>query len=327
MALEIGRQGYLGLAIESTPGTPEVSPSVFIPFTENSLQDKHEPLMDVSSRASRWLNHDTVVGKKWGEGDIAIYADSINSGYLFKLAFGNETKTTVGADVNDHQFIITASGNTPKSATLWNYRGSGVSVRQHFYSCVDSLEMEITNEDIATITTSFLTDDPSNVSAPTLTTTSGTVFTWKDTSVKFGSTIASAEVATAKKLTNFKFTIANNVEAHYRTGSNTPDAFTAGECEVTGEYTVFLESDTEIDDYKNMNKQSMILTMTGAGLPGATTEQLKVQFRRVIFEDEAIETDLGGVFAVTQTFRCIQGTPLDPGTVDVTLRNGKTSVY
>lgn len=326
MALEIGRQGYLGLAIESTPGTPEGSPSVFIPFTENTLQDKHEPLLDISSRANRVKDHDAVTGKQWGEGDVAMYLDSINAGYMFKLALGNESKTAVNADVDDHLFYVTTSGNTPTTATLWNYRGAGPSVRQHSYGTVDTMEFEVTNEDIATLTCSFMSSYPSTVSAPTITTTSGTVFTWKDTTVAFGDTPNDALSATPTKLTNFKLTIANGVELQYRTGASTPSVINTGECEVTGEYTLFLEDDTEINRYRNLTKQAMVLTATGAGLPGGTSERMRVTVKKFVIEDQGMAVDLGGVFALTQTFRALWNQD-DPGFVDFELRNGKKTTY
>jgi len=330
MALLIGRQSSAGLAVEATPGTPEASPSVFIPFTENTLQEKHEPLMDISSRASRVKDHDAVAGKKWGEGDLAVYVDATNIGYLFKTALGNEVKTVVGGtpEVNDHQFYPTTSGNTPKSATLWDMRGSGPSVKKHAFSCIDTLEFEVTNEDIATATSSFITGFPTEVTAPTLATTSGTLLTWKDTTVKFGDNIVDAESQTATKLTNLKLTIANNVEAIYRSGDNEPDTFIVGEAEITGEYTVFLEGDTEINAYRNLTKRAMLIDLIGANIgTGGYTERVRMNIHRMIIEDEAVETELDGVLAITQSFRLIQGTEENPGYFDVIIRNLKTSVY
>lgn len=329
MALEIGRQGYLGLALEAAAGTPESSPAVFIPFTENSLMDKHEPLVDISSRASRVKDHDAITGKKWGEGSVAAYADANNLGYFLKLALGNETKTIVGGtpEVNDHQFYPTTSGNTPKSATMWNYRGDAPAVKQFSFGCLDTLELEVTNEDIATVNASFITDYPTKVSAPTLTTTSGTLLTWKDMTVKFGNTVNEALVATATKLTNFKLSLANNVEAHYRSGNNEPDTFTVGEFEATGEYTLFFEDDTELDAYRDLTKRAMVIDLTGANIGGGYTERVRIVVHQMFIEQNDTATDLDGVWALTQNFRAIQAPPANPGFLDVTVRNLKATVY
>lgn len=328
MSLTIGRQGYLGIAIESVAGTAESTPSRFIPFTENTLQDKHEKLVDISSRASRVKDHDSVVGKKWSEGDIGVYMDSLDAGYLFKLAFGIEAVTQVGSSTAyDHLFTPTVSGNSPKTATLWNYRNDGATVRQHAYSCVDQLEIEVTNEDLAIMTASVLGGYPSTVAAPTLSTTSGTIFTWKDLTVQFGTTYAAALAATATKVTSAKIELANNVETIYRSGSAEPDAFVLGELEVTGEYTLFFENDTELNAYRNNDKRCAVFTLNGASLGGGNTEQVKIIIRRMFIEEAEMETDLDGVVAITQTFRAIQGAATDPGFVEVVMRNQKTTAY
>ncbi len=329
MALEIGRQGYVGVAVESTAGTPEASPSTFIPFTENTLMDKHEKLTDISSRASRIKDHDSRDGKKWGEGDVAGYLDSIDIGYILKVALGNEVKTVVGGTpaVHDHAFFVTASGNTPKSATLWNYRGATPSVKQHAFACIDTLELEITNEEIGTFTAAFLSNFPSKVTAPSLTTSSGTLLAWDNMTVKFGNDFNDAIAQSATKVENFKLSITNNVEAQYRSGSSTPDTFTVGEAEVTGEFTLFFENDVELDAYRENSKRAMVVDLVGANVGGGNTERIRFTIHRMFIEDSAPATDLGGVFALTQTFRVVQGQGENPGYLDITVRNLKTSLY
>src|SRR5437667_163135 len=137
MAEKIARLGQLGLAVEAVPGTPEATPDVFIPFTENTLRGHHEPIMDNSVRGSRVKDYSSVAGKRWGEGDITMYLDSINAGYLLKGAFGLESRTQKNATppVHDHLITPTVSGNTPTAFTLWDYKG--VDTEQYSYVSVD----------------------------------------------------------------------------------------------------------------------------------------------------------------------------------------------
>lgn len=323
MSLQIGRTGYLGLAIESVAGTAESTPSIFYPTTEDSIEAKHEKLVNISTRANRIKDYDSVAGKKWGEGDISAYLDASNAGYLFKLAFGQETKTNVATGVDNHQFYVTASGNTAKTATLWQYRGSDPSVQRYTRMAVDTLELEVMNDDIATMTASFMGSENTAVSAPALTTTSGTVFTWANASLKLGDTVASARNATATKVTNFKLTVNNNLEMLYRAGSNSVDEITLGECEVSGEYTLFFENDTEFNAYMNNTKRALVLTLTGADL-GTAFEQLEICLERIFLEDKSIETGQDSLFAITANFRALQ---TNVGYVTVNLRNGKQTVY
>ena len=45
--------------------------------------------------------------------------------------------------IDDHQFYVTASGNTPKTATLWNYRGDTPAIRQHSNAAVDEAAIDV----------------------------------------------------------------------------------------------------------------------------------------------------------------------------------------
>ena len=230
MSLVIGRQGYFGIAIENVAGTPESAPVVFLPFTENSLEVIAEKLTDVSSRASRVLNHDSISGRQWTEGDVSMYLDATNSGYLFKLALGQETKTQVSVSpaVDNHQFYITASGNSPKTATGWLYRGDGPAVRRTSRLAVNTLDIEVTNDDLATMTASFIGGESVSNSAPTLLTTSGTVLNWSNGCLRFGENLNDALNSQATKITNFQMSINNNLEPIFRCGNTALDEIIMG---------------------------------------------------------------------------------------------------
>lgn len=326
MSEKIGRLGYLGLAIEASNGTPEATPDVFLPFTDNSLRGHHEPLGDIASRTSRIKDYGSVQGKRWGEGDVTIYLDSLNSGYLLKLGLGLEARTQKNATppVHDHLLTPTVSGNAVTAATLWDYKG--VDVQQYSYAAVDQVEIEVTNEGIATIKASFMSKAPSTVIAPTLTTTSGTLYTWKDMNARFGSTVVAAKAASATKLNNFKLSIANNLELNYKSGSAQPDSVTYGPVEVIGEYTLFFESATDRDNYLNLVKQSMVITLTGASLGSGYSEQLELVLKSIRIEDQDFETGLEDIFALTANFRA-EWDQSQAGYFEATLRNGKATDY
>lgn len=326
MAVLIGRQGYAGLAIEAVAGTPESAPSVFLPMTEFSLKSKNEKIVDLSSRASRFKDHDAISGKKWAEGDLGMYLDATNSGYLLKLALGNEVKTAVQANpaVHNHQFYPTASGNTALTATLWGYGNEGNQVARYSKVAVDSLEVEIPNEGLATIKASLMSEDGTFVTAPTLTTTSGTLFAWSVTSVQLGATIADALVATPTKVTNVKFNINNNLQMIYRSGSAVVSEIALGENEILGDYTVLLEGVNEMNSYKNATKQAIIITLTGGSM-GGVTERMQILIPRVIAEEVEIETGQSDLYSITTSFRALRGAPEGPFVIN--LQNGKTTVY
>jgi|SRR5581483_2895129 len=326
MAEAIGRRGFLGLAIEATAGTPEATPDIFVPFTENSMRGHHEPLMDIAARTSRVKDFGSVSGKRWGEGSVTMYLDSLNCGYLLKLAFGAESRTQLNATppVHDHQMTPVVSGNAVTAATLWDNKV--VDTEQYAYAAIDQCEIEVTNDGIATIKANFMSKAPSSVTAPALTTTSGTLFTWKDMSAKFGSTVALANAATATKLTNFKLEIANNLELNYKSGSNQPDTITYGPVEVKGSYTLFFENTTDRNNYYNLVKNSMVVTLTGASLGSGFSEQLQIVLKKITIQDIDMATGLDDLFALTANF-IAEWDQDQAGFAEITLRNGKATNY
>lgn len=327
MAENIGRLGYLGIAPEAVAGTPESTPDIFIPFTENTLRGHHEPLTDISARSSRVMNAGSVPGKRWGEGSVTMYLDSLNAPYLLKLAYGQEANTQKNSapPVYDHLFIPTVSGNAALSATLWN--SQKVDCEQYAYAVIDSCEVTIGTDGIATIQANFMSKAPATVTAPAVTTTSGTLYTWKDMTAQFGTTVVSALQASATKLTNFQFTINNNVSTNYKSGSNQPDTLTYGAVEVTGQFTLFFETATQRDAYYNLTKQALVVTLNGAGLgTGGYTEQLQFFFEKIILEDDDFETGLDDLYTITGSFRA-EINQANAGYVSAVARNGKSSVY
>lgn len=323
---KIGRLGYLGLAIESVNGSAEATPDVFIPFTENSMRGHHEPIRDIASRASRVADYSSVGGKKWGEGSIKMYLDSSNCGYLMKMTFGQEARAQLNATppVHDHLFYPTVSGNAVTTATLWDYKG--FDVEQYTYASVDVAEIEVTTDGIATISTSIMSKAPTTTTAPTLTTASGTLYTWKDMNVYFGDTVVGALASSATKLTSFKATISNNLELNYKSGSQSPDTITTKQLEVTGSYSLYFESATERDKYYNLTKKSMVVRLSGANLGSGYGEKLDLVFKKVTIEDIEIETGLDDLYAITCNFRAEYSIE-QAGFVEATLRNGKATDY
>lgn len=326
MAEKIGRLGYLGLAIEASAGVAESAPDIFVPFTENSLRGHHEALADTSARTSRVADYSSVLGKRWGEGTVAMYLDSINVGYFLKLALGQESNTTKSASppVYDHLFYATVSGNAATTATLWDT--NGVDCEQYTYGVIDSCEITIGNDGIATISGNFMAKAPATVTAPTLSTVSGTLFTWKDLNARFGSTVAAARAASATKLNSLTITIENNSQSNYKSGSNQPDTITYGPVKVSGSYTLFFETTTDRDAYYALTKRSGVFTLTGAGIGAGFTEQIEIVVKKFRLEDIDMETGLDNLFAITCNFVAEMDQD-QAGYVEATVRNQKSTNY
>ena len=318
MAIDIGRTGSLGLAIEASPGSANITAAVFIPYTDISLRGHHEPLENISSRASRLMDSDSSLGRRWSEGDVSMLCDVVNSGYLFKLALGNEQLTTGSPD--NHTFYTTVSGNAPKTATLIQSRGQ-TDVEQYVYSAVDELTLEV-SDGLATLTASFQAKHPVAGTGQTETTTSGTVLGFKDYFVQFGNTLTAAGTAATTPLSEFSITFANNLEVIHRSGSDNVSAIRTKGFKCSGSYTLFFDSVTDRDAYYALTKRSMIMTASGN-----VSESLRIRIPEFRLDEAEVSTGLDDFYTVTANFTAEDDVDSGARLVDVRLQNEKASVY
>jgi len=321
MALRIGRQGYLGLGIESTPGTA-VASTTTIPFIANTLKGKHEPIKDIAARGSRAQEFTSVVGKQWGEGEVTVNVDTLNVGYFLKLATGTENVNTVSAPVYDHIFYTTVSGNTPLTATLYNYQG--VDVQRYASMAVDKLDFEL-KDALMTVKATFKGFFP-NSGSHTPATVSGTLLSYTSYKIQLGSSLINAAASTAIAISDFSLALNNNAEVIFESGQATPSRVFWKQFTAKGSFTRFFETTTDLDNYYNLNKQSLILTASGTGLPGGYSESLTFNLAKLVYVDSEIATGIENFYAIKTSFDC-EVDVLQGKQYDIVLRNYRSTTY
>lgn len=316
MAITIGRLGYLGFGIETSPGDA-VSPDIYLQYTDISLRGHHEPIEYIGTKTSRIMDKGSVVGKKWGEGDVTIDLDNHASGYLFKCALGSENLAT--GTPNVHTFYPTVSGNTPTTATL--IQGRDTDNIQYTFAAIDELSMEV-SDGLGTLQASFMTDFPTETTAQTATSTSGTLFSFKDMAVQFGTNLTAADAASATPINELSMSIANNIEVIHRSGSSTVSTIRSKGLRVSGSYTVFFDSTTDRDAYYNLFKRAMVITFTGN-----TNESLEVRVPQFRLAESEISTGIDDFYVIKCDW--VAEDVVDSGVrlISVLLSNDKNDTY
>lgn len=290
---QLGRKGWLGVANEITQGVP-LAPTDYLPFTANTIHGMQQPIADETARGIRDKNYGSVLGKRWSEGDVEFHLDPNLSGYFLGAAFGNNVQTSLGGGWYSHALTRNNSNQPTESLTLNNYR----VVDQELIAgaVVDTLEIKAADQYIdakASIKGFF----PQVSASGTGITTSGTLFTWANYKTFFGtvaSGIANANVEV--KMTDFDFTIKNNVEETWRSGTYDPITIEYKDFEVDGNYTIFFENQSDKFAYYNVTKDAIVFKATGATF-GGNTESLTVNFYQVRLDTFTLETGLDNFFA------------------------------
>lgn len=318
MAINIGRLGYVGLGIEDTPGSA-VAPDVFFPFTDVSLRGHHEPIEEIASKTARVMDRDSVSGKQWSEGDLTMNLDVVNSGYLFKMALGQESLVT--GTPNTHTFYTTMSGNTPTTATL--VFGRTTDIEEYSFATINELSLEV-SDSLATVTASIMANFPEIGDSQSVTITSGTVFAFHNYEVRFGNDLTAANGASPTPMNEFSITIANNAEGIYQSGQQTPTKYRTKGLRVSGSYTLFFENETDKNAYYALNKRAMEIKFTGNA-----DEELILRVPKFRLSEGEVSTGVDDFFVINCEF--VAEDKVDTTTAtrffDVVLKNDKSTVY
>ena len=112
MAERLANIGYLGLKVESTPGTA-VTPSDFIPLYSESMTTNLNLVEDDPIVGLPWKTYQTVQGQRDHQGKVTVLAEPNTSARLFDMLM------TKGTGVVTYSFTVT-SANATVGATYTN---------------------------------------------------------------------------------------------------------------------------------------------------------------------------------------------------------------
>jgi len=318
----IGRRGWLNIALETTPGVPVVPSNIYIPFLECSLRERMTPIPELSARGIRdEQGENSLIGKKWGEGRIRVNLDPTLAPVLLGLAMGDfGTPQSEGSGVYTHTFAR-KSDNTPKTASVIFDR---VVDRLLFsYLVVNTAEVSF-SDGLAELSADCLSRFPIVSTSGTLTTTSGTLFSFRDATIKMGANLTEAEGATQMKVKDFRLTINNNAEQVYVIGNNDVDSILVKNFGVAGHFSLLFENTTQRDIFRNLTKKAMIVTLTGAGIGGGMNEFIKFRIAKLRFEDYSPEIPIDDLATEGIDF-IAEYSSSDEMTMDIKVRNRRSS--
>lgn len=320
--MNIGRKGWVNIALESTAGVPVAPSSDYIPFLECSLKEKMTPIPELSARGLRdEQGENSQIGKKWGEGDLKVNLDPKIAPYLLGMAMGDfGTPVSEGGGVYTHTFARNSS-NTPKTASIIFDR---ITDRQLFpYVVVNSLEVSF-SDGFAELSANIMSRFPAASVSGSLSTVSGTLFTFRDAQIRMGADLTAAAAATPLKVKEFKITIENNAEQIYVIGNNDTDSIAVKNFGINGSLSLQFDSTTQRDIFRNLTKKAMIVTLTGNGIGNGLSEFVKFRIAKLRFEDYSPEIPIDDL--ITEGIDWVgEYSSGDAKTLDIQIRNQKSS--
>lgn len=297
-----GTQVNVGIGSEATAGTA-VAATVFPKWAELSMQSVTDASMLNSARGIRNEISDSKIKRKYSKGSLAVMPNSTNAAILFMAALGSKAVSGPTDSAYTHTFTVQDANASMKTLTVLLEQAGEVTER--YAGCVvNTLNLECA-DDYAKLTAELIGGFP-DTSTLSETFAQFTEYNYGDYTAKFGTSLSNAGGASATPLKGFTLNINNNVlvDEAFLSGAVTPVAggFVAGRLQITGSYTLHFNGTTELDKYKALTKNALIISFVG-GLIGATsTQDITINLGKLVLTAPPKEYNLDGLVILKQEF-------------------------
>jgi hypothetical protein len=297
----IGRRESVGLGLEATAGTA-VAAQAWYPHLALTLDQKTTLTENVSALGRIEDINDSVVTEEWAEGSLQgkIYGKSF--GYLLANMFGSVSATLHSSETTVWDNTFTLQQSTSSVPTLTFTRINPVVTRQYAFGNQSDIEINVTQQDWATFTSTIMSKVGSSTSATAAYTTGEPEFTSKDATLKFASAVAGLSGATAVDFKSIKMKLSRKIERYTPIGSIDPTSFDFDSFGVTGTITArYTDTVNELIALAD-TPQAMSLSVSNQAITLGTAAHPTLTFTlpKVRLEPQTLDNKLDQV--LTQTF-------------------------
>ena len=310
MTREIARLHSFGVGTETTSGTANSTPSVWIPLDDGNLKPITTLVKDEGGYGVISAPTDMQIAEVSSEFDGKGIVRPTSFGWLLLYTLGTSSSPTLTeTGVYLHSFSVQNTNTHPSFTVIHDNQTQEEMAAYHM---VDSLEISGQVGDFARFTLKSKGQLQTSTSGhtPAFLTSGESSFKVSRASIKFASSISGLAGATQVACQNFKIAIAKNLEQIFSTNTaalttSTDATNFAGQYnksfEVKGDFEIVYDADT----YKTLalagTKQAIELQIAGTSLIGATQyENITIHLASVVLDSwdrKSSKDDL-----VTQTF-------------------------
>lgn len=270
----IGRRGSLGIAKESSRGTPVV-PAYWIPNAKMSFFDNIESAEESQGLGQIADQDSHYVTFKFSQGSVDAQLYDTALGYILMSLLGAAPVTT-GASPYTHTFTMSQTNQAQSLTLFWHDPDRNYAFP---LSIVDSLKISVVPKGMVEYTFTIKSKKSNDWASQTPSFTSlGSKFLHQHLQVRLAANIAGLSAATRLNLTQFELNIARNAMFDEVVGTVQPIDIISQAMSVEGNFTLKLEDDT----YRNLMRDNTYDSME-MKLVNGTSSILQLQFPRVSF--------------------------------------------
>ncbi len=220
MAVVLGRTRAVGLGKETTKGTA-VSPTVFLPETDLTIEDRISRITDDSALGTRFKSFAGDTSQEWSEGDL--------NGLIYDRSFGHVALAAMGSVSSAAHatatgvLVHTYSVASDLPAYTLALKDPNESVRAA-YGMLNSLEIQVEQGAYARFNSSWMARK-AVAAANTVVYTAENRYRPQDVTVKIANTVADIGAAPALRVKNLTLSIGNNLITEPALGTVQPDFY------------------------------------------------------------------------------------------------------
>lgn len=320
MSKRTGRDIKIGIAREDSRGTPESTPSYYIPRSDFDFEDKATVIIDEQSIGVIEDSYDGKVVGKWAEGSLTGNVRDRAIGLLLYNALGSEGTpvSTPEAGVYDHDFSVLNSHQHPSFTIFVEDPDGDVA---YGLGMINSLEIAAELNEFVVFTADMMAKKSESASF-TPSYIAENKFVASDMEIKFASDTPSLAAADELKIKSATISFEKEIEKDDVLGSVDPDDFLNKTIRVTMTISKNYEDDTYKEYYKSATPKAVQFKMTDSNttIGSSSNPTLTILLNQAYITDYSVSKGLDDIVTEELTLKATFKIA-DSEMITATLRN------
>lgn len=288
MTKGIGRLFQVGIAKETTRGTPQSSATFWIPFSELGIEEKDNKIFEEQAYGVIEDSISSIIIKQWAEGSLKSPIGDKHFGLILLAALGGVSSATHAGEtiVYDHTFSV-QQGSQHQALTLFLDDPLASADYKHALAVIDSLEITYEPGNYISYNANLRAKKGASATL-TPSTTIENKFTHKHFTFKIAADLSGLGAGTAIALKSLTLSITKNLEDDDVLGSITPNDFLNKQFTIEGKLEALWQNES---DFKTnalagtMKAVRLDLVNTDTTIGNATNPTVRIDLAKVTFTE------------------------------------------
>jgi len=296
LVLTPGNLQWLGLAVESTPGTPAAAPTVFVPIDSPKWGAKITALVDQALRGFMGADYQQAQGSRMDEVSYKTYMYPSSFFTHLRAILGGTDTVTGSADPWTHKVSLLNTAALP-TYTAWLAMGDGKSMQVPGMVLGD-LKITVKANELPTIDVSWTGLSAAIVTSPTNTPATDAPMPPFTANITVGG-------ANLGKYTDMSLDFKRNVQPVLTlNGTANPSSIYSGVLSVTGTTNAVFSgtADSDLTNLLTNGQPALVLTINPQG---DAVHKATIQCSKIAYDSSDPQPSQNGYMTISNAFKAL----------------------